>query len=179
MKTKRLVHSLCCLCLMTSSSMAGGSGLFGSYWSTEDADAGYGGGIKAIVGDGRLALELRGTYFGDLTDDVGPADIDLQAIPAEAGLLFTLGETADVVFHIGAGGGYYFLDSDQGDIDDEIGWYASGGLDLKITPNVALFAEAVYRQVEGTAPDDQFEDIDGNVDFSLNGAGVNVGLAFR
>src|SRR5688572_12364374 len=96
---------------------------FGSYWDTSDADQAFGFGTRL-----RFArfVELRATYFRDATADAEPdsLDFDVSVIPVEAGFAFQFAQDAPFSPYVGAGGGYYLLNSSDVEIDDEVGWYA-------------------------------------------------------
>ena len=167
---------------------AGGLGIYGANWSPNDADAGYGAGAKLQFGD-TVAIELRGSYFQDLSDDVDSVglDVDLEVIPLEVGLVIKIPTGGAITPYIGGGGGYYKMEVEAEnilgqkqtiDIDDEIGWYAVGGLEIAISDGVALFGEAQYRQVEATAQGDDVDEIEEDVDIDLTGIGFNAGLLF-
>ena len=170
--------------LGASMASANGLGVYGSYWDTKDADSGFGGGAKLSMSFGQyFAVEARGTYFNDLSKDEGPLNVDLQVIPVEAGLVLNMPLSDAVTPYIGGGGGYYFLkaDTDAGsvDIDDEVGWYAIAGLEIKLSDAVALFAEGKYTGVEGTAKNDNVDNIVDKVDIDLSGFGGNAGLLLK
>jgi hypothetical protein len=98
-------------------------------------------------------------------------------IPVDAGvgLKFDLSDMLEI--YGGGGATYYFLDSDLGDIDDEVGWYLEGGVELGIAEGFGVFAEVLWRQVEGTVEDDDVTLDD--IDIDLEGVAVNVGVVLR
>lgn len=157
-------------------------GVFGSYWSTEDADNALGGGAKLRLG---RFVELRGTYFSDVTADTDPErfDFEVSAIPIEAGLRFDFAENEAFSPYVGGGASYYLLDTSEGDIDDEVGWYAVVGAEFARQPSgLGLMAEAIYRGVEATVTEDSdgFPDhLHDDVNLNLDGFGVNAGLVWR
>lgn len=156
--------------------------VFGSYWNTQDADNALGGGAKLRFG----IVELRGTYFSDVTADTDPErfDFEVQAIPLEAGLAFKFAENDTISPYVGGGAGYYMLDTNIGDIDDEVGYYAVVGADFGNfgSSGLAINAEAIYRSMEATVRNEEDltdPDIDEDVALNLDGLGVNVGLTWR
>ncbi len=171
------------LCVMGIGGMAmadSGLGIFGAYWDTDDADDAFGAGAKLKLGTDPAYFVARGTYYDDLIDDKGFGDLDLEAIPVDVGLEFG-GELSDSIsLYVGGGVSYYFLKLDGvGDVDDEIGWYASAGLDIRLSERVSLFGEALWRGIEGTVEDDDLDEITGDVDLDLSGFCFHVGLLFR
>ena len=170
--------------------------LFGSYWQPSDFDDTAGGGLRLRLGGGAVQLELRGTYYPDITedlndlldtDDSGLDDFELKAIPAEAGIIFHFAQGSNVSPYIGGGATYYLLDTNIGEVKDEAGFYVTGGIRVGgDNGGVGFLAEALYRNVEGSVkfdPDD-FDDID-DVDFDdefdldLSGFAANIGVVFR
>jgi hypothetical protein len=151
-------------------------GIFGSYWTPKDGDETFGAGAKVKGGLGPFYLSLRGTYFNDITEDVGD-DVELRVIPLDAGVGLQLDLIDVIEIYGGVGATYYFMDIDGASIDDEIGWYLEAGVELTITKHASVFGEAVWRHVEGTIKD---RDIDrSRVDVNLEGLGFNVGIVFR
>ena len=168
---KRLVMAASVLLVGTGLAFGSGVGLFVSQWDpdVDHADSTTGGGAKLTLGD-TIALELRGSYFDD--------DI-LTLIPADVGLALNipLGDTP-IALVLQGGGSWYFLDSDLGDVDDEAGWYAGGGVEITLADNIAVFAEAQYRSLDYTAPDDDADDLDRNED-SLEAMTYSGGLSLK
>lgn len=162
---------------LASAASAFDLGVFGSFWDTKDADQTYGAGAKLRLG----FLELRATYYADVTADVDPEDLDFEisAIPLEAGITLKFLKQAVVSPYVGAGGGYYMLDTNAGDIDDEVGYYLLGGLDIG-QGIVAFNVEGVYRYFEATIDEGQdFPELEEDVNLDLGGLSINAGVVFR
>ncbi len=167
--------------------------IFGSWWDTEELGETAGGGIKLETGQ-TFQLQFRASYYPDLTEDFGQLidedddffKFELEAIPLEAGIKLNLGGGSVRPF-IGGGATYFLLDSNFGEIDDEVGYYLTAGLELGGGGGgVGFFAEALYRNVEGTLnfdPEDieDIEDveIEDEVAIDLSGLAVNAGIVFR
>lgn len=184
------------LLVPASSALASGLSIYGSYWDTDALDDTAGAGVKFSIPLGQtLNLDLRGTYYepfdrdalqdeiDDLFDD-GPNpdreifDSEISIIPLEAGLSFNLGQSS-IQPSIGAGVSYFLLDSDLGEIDDEVGWYANAALNFASQGSVGFFLEGVYRSAEGEVTEDE-DDIDfDRVTFDLDGISANAGVVFR
>ncbi|HKI01035.1 MAG TPA: hypothetical protein VKK31_03560 [Thermoanaerobaculia bacterium] len=151
---------------------------FGSYWDTEDADQALGAGAKISFG----IFEVRGTYFSDVTADTEPEsrDFEVSAIPIEAGLAFKFAQGERFTPYVGGGAGYYLLDTSRGDIDDEVGYYAVLGADIKNASGLGFLVEGIYRNMEATVRGDLDDnpDLDEDVDIQLGGFGVNAGLVW-
>ena len=154
-------------------------GVFGSYWETADADEAIGFGTKLRFG----IVELRGTYFQDVTADVAEEEgFDVRAVPLEVGIAFKFAQDAAVSPYVGGGGGYYLLDANDFDVDDEVGFYVVAGADFgRQSSGMAFNVEAIYRSMEATLREasDGLPEIDEEVDLDLGGLGLNAGLVFR
>ncbi len=116
------------LCLLATGAMVPAAGyaqgesslaLYGSYWDTEDADDTWGAGATWRWG----VLELRGTYYEDVTSDRDGLDIEVEDIPIEAGAAWSFAPESNFNPYISGGVSYHILDTNVGDIDDEFGWY--------------------------------------------------------
>ena len=179
---KTILFAAAALALIAGPAAATDFGLYGAYWNTQDADEALGAGAKLRLG---RFVELRGTYFSDVTADTDPErfDFEVSAIPLEAGLRFDFAENETFTPYVGGGAGYYLLDTTEGDIDDEVGWYAVLGGEFARRPSgLSFMAEAIYRQMEATVKEDRdgFPDhIHDDVTFQLDGLGVNAGLVWH
>jgi len=167
--------------------------LFGSYWDTRDADETFGGGVAFAwnFGESPLGLELRGTYYQELSDDpVGNLFDDdepffeensLQAIPVEAGLRYNFNPRGNFNPWISGGVSYIFLDVSDvegAEIDDETGWYAGLGSRFGDRDGANFFAQVLYRATEATVQRDRGEGVDlqDRVNIELDGVTVNAGI---
>lgn len=198
---KKLLLATAALAILASPAYGSGFEIYGSYWDVDSADEAIGGGLSfwfPIIGD-TVDLQLRATYFeetrnnvlddfDDLPDDLDElfAENNLEVIPVEAGLRFNFAEGAAFSPYIGGGASYFLLDTNFGEVDDEVGWYANGGFAFGDGNGADFFVEAIYREVEGTLevdiddvddPDD-VEILDG-AKIDLSGIGANAGVVFR
>lgn len=179
---KTLLFAAAALALMAGPAAATDFSVYGAYWNTQDADEALGVGAKLRLG---RFVELRGTYFSDVTADTDPErfDFEVSALPLEAGLRFDFGENESFTPYVGGGAGYYRLDTTEGDIDDEVGYYAVLGAEFARQPSgLGFMAEAIYRNMEATVTedDDGFpDDIRDDVILRLDGLGVNAGIVWR
>jgi outer membrane protein W len=82
-----------------------------------------------------------------------------------------------IVPYVGAGVGYYLFDTDQGDIDDEVGFFPLVGLEVGLQ-RVSILAEARWLFLEADVDSAQAELAD-LTKADLDGLGVNVGLLLR
>jgi hypothetical protein len=86
--------------------------------------------------------------------------------------------------YLGGGASYFLLDTNQGEVSDEVGWYGKAGLEFGNDPTGArFFAEAMYRDVTGTVKSHRNEpgspEVVDKVDLQLRGVGANVGVIWR
>jgi hypothetical protein len=194
---KLLLAAAAVAALVAAPANAADFSVFGSYWDTDVAGDTAGGGINLGIPLGEVVgLELRATYFEELTDDPLENAFDsddpvfqeagINVTPVEVGVRFNIPSGAAVRPYFSAGAGYYLLDSDFGEVDDEVGYYGALGLEFGDDEGMAFFAEALYRKAEGEVrldPQDIDDiddiDIDDRATFDLDGVGVNAGLRWH
>lgn len=167
----RWMAVLCVVMVGTAASYGTDLGVFASRWDPDEGEKsdGVGGKLVFDLADS-LGLEFRGTYFDE---DV------LTVIPADAGLVLRIPLAESAVSLFGSGGGtWYFLDTDAVDIDDEVGWYAGGGIEIRIADGAALFAEAHYRSVEYTATGDDPDELEER-DIEVKATTYSAGLLLK
>jgi hypothetical protein len=194
MKSRPIFHLLLGTCLLATPLVAADFSIHGSYWETDVAgDAGGGGFVLGLPFNEHIGVDLRATYFEELTDDpLGNAfdsdaevfqDQGIQAMPLEAGLRFTFATGSSFRPYIGGGGSYFLLDSDFGEISDELGYYAVAGATVGDDEGAQFYFEGTWRKATAEVeldPED-IEDIpdieiDEHADLDLDGLGVNVGV---
>lgn len=188
------------LALAAAPASAANFSIFGSYWDTADVGGTGGGGIElAFPIAGAFGLELRGTYYQELSD--APVDalfdnndpvfrkVGIQAIPAEVGARFTF-PVAGGSWEpwVSAGASYMFLDVSNSTVkvDDETGWYASLGSRFGNPDGLGFMAEVLYRNSRATVKRDpnSVDDLDDihlrdRARIDLDGAAVNAGINWR
>jgi len=85
--------------------------------------------------------------------------------------------------YIGGGASYIFLDTTEGQIDDEVGWYAVAGGDFgHLSSGLSFNAEAIYRSVDATVQENHHglpSDVTDKAHIDLSGLGANVGVVWR
>ena len=166
---------------------AGGLGGFGSWWDSQDYGALYGGGVRLgfEVFSG-LALEARVSYLvsedRDEIVDGRTVSTELELVPLEAAVTWTLDVSDALKPYVGAGAGYYLKNVDwkaddvidEADDKDSVGYFALAGLNV-VLGNVVLFGEAKYNIVQN---DDEWrwQGSDTKQKNSLDGFAANVGL---
>jgi hypothetical protein len=186
--------------VVAAPAFAGGFYAFGSYWDVSDLGSAAGAGVKLSIPMGAVVnFDLRGTYYEQYeSDDFFDRLIDdedspfrqnaVDVLPIDAGLSFNLSPRGNFTPTLGGGVSYFLLDTDRGSVDDEVGWYANGGLEFASQGSVGFFAEAIYRSATGTvesSPEDfrDVDDIEGidfdDVDIDLDGFGANAGIVWR
>ena len=194
---KKLLLAAAALAFLAAPAAAMDFSVYGSYWDTDVAGDAAGGGIGfGFPFNDVMSLELKATYFEELTDDPLENAFDsndpvfqeagINVTPLEAGLRFEIPAGDAVRPYFSAGVGYFLLDSDFGEVDDEVGYYGTFGLEFGDEEGTSFFAAATYRKVEGEVrlDPDQLDDID-DIDiqdratFDLDGVGANVGVRWH
>ena len=155
-------------------------GIFGAYQDTQDAGHGYGGGVKL---DFARFITLRATYLGDITSGTrfsDSNDLKLRVLPLEAGLQYKFQPDANFSPYLGGGASYFLLDTNRGNIDDELGWFAVAGADIKTQHSFGITLEAIYRSVDTTVRDNgNSTTLSDKVNLQLRGFGANAGLVWH
>lgn len=172
------------------------------YWDAKDADLldedGFAGAnlIVRFQPSAYLGIDLRvggsGVWDGKTYYVDGrkyETDVTLSCCPVEVGLLLMLPLGDTVTLYAGPGAGYYFYDIDietsskhghhyhsewhrHIELEDDFGWYAVGGLKVKLGSSVSLFGEVRYTDTETSLKDDDSEK------FDASGVGVQAGIMF-
>ena len=166
---------------------AGGLGVFGSWWDSQDYGALYGGGVRfgAEIFSG-LALEARASYLVSESQDAvvegRNVSTELELVPLEAAVTWTLDVSDALKPYVGAGAGYYLKNVDwkaddvidEADDKDSVGYFALAGLNV-VLGNVVIFGEAKYNVVQN---DDEWrwQGSDVEQQNSLDGFAANIGL---
>jgi hypothetical protein len=174
MHWKRLVTGLIALVLVSAPARAGSFGFYGSYWDSDQADSSAGGGGRIGFNFVKfLELEFHGTYYSSFSTDVGGQSVDVKAKPVDGGLRVNFLPSAPINPYVGAGVTRYFLDTDQGAIDDKNGIYGEAGLDLG-SGNARFFLEAMWRKMDATISLASFDR-----DTQFDGIAANAGFLWR
>lgn len=179
------------LFVLPSVHASGGIGAFGSWWDSKDYGALYGGGARLgfEIFSG-IALEARVSYLtSESQDDViegRNVSTELELVPLEALVTWTLDVSEAIKPYIGAGAGYYLKNVDwkssasdvidDAEEKDSVGYFALAGLDIELG-SVILFGEAKYNIVQD---DDEWrwQGSDTKQKNSLDGFAANIGLKF-
>jgi hypothetical protein len=180
--------------LCAASAGAADFSIHGSYWDTDAAGDTAGGGLTlGLPFNDVIGVDLRATYYEELTDDPlrNAFDTDdpvfqdqgIQVMPLEAGLRFTFSPGSAFRPYIGAGGSYFLLDSDFGEVSDELGYYAVAGATIGDDEGAQFYFEGLWRKATAEVeldPEDLEDvddiEVDDHADLDLDGLGVNVGV---
>jgi hypothetical protein len=164
---------VCISVFMPQLSSAIDVGAMGSYWTLEDSDNGgtwgVGGKVSIPLFTEYLKPQIRAYWFPDV-DDKFDGKVDI--IPVDIGPVISFNPDGEINPYITGGTGYVFISGEEEDIDDDYGYYAGGGVELKALGPVEFFAEVLYRFLELDA-NDRWSDED---EVEMNGLTVNVGL---
>ena len=198
-KTTLAFAALALACVFTAPAQADYElGIFGSpYWAPDDTDEVAGGGLAfEIPINSNWGVDLRGSYFEETKPDAFEEAIELgdedspfrenglEVVPLEVGGRYNFAPESKVRPYAGAGVGYYLLDTDFGEVNDEGGYYGLLGLGIGNPDKANFFVEANYRRMEATVERDpdtigEFEGFDEDVGIDLDGLGFNVGVTWR
>ena len=164
---------------------AGGLGPTIAAWSIEEADNDVGFGVKWEIDLGpRWDLEVRGAHLDGYTATIDGVDFALDIFPVDLGLAYNFNKDARVGPFVGFGVSYLLLDADatvagepaSARVRDEFGFYGVAGVEVDLVANLALFAEAVYRQAKGAVQGDDLGSTFVDVAIDYSGPGAQVGL---
>jgi opacity protein-like surface antigen len=192
-----LVTAILAAALAGSPMRAADFALMGSYWNTDAAGDAAGGGISlGLPINDTFGFELRATYFEELTDDPFRNAFDsddpvfqdqgIQVLPLDAGVRLTFAPGGWARPYVGGGVSYFLLDSDFGEIADELGYYAVVGATLGDGEGTDFFVEGLWRKATAQVEIDpeRLDDIDdldveSRADVDLEGLGVNLGFRWH
>lgn len=159
---KRVLLAMGLSALMAAPSSAGGIGVLGAWWDTDDVDEEAGMGLELdIPMSPRVDLQLRGSYYDQLEAEMNGRPVTVRAAPLDLGLAWHfLAPSSRVRPRVEGGVTYYSLASDiddvgveSGRIEDELGYYGGAGLDVRLTGDWAVYGDALYRsgkaEIEG------------------------------
>ena len=164
-----------------------GLGVFASRWDSQDYGTLTGYGVRLgwnVVEP--LSLEARASYLvSEDRDDVVEGRLvstEMELVPLEAAVTWTLDVSDALKPYVGAGAGYYLKNVDwkaddvidEADDKDSVGYFALAGLNV-VLGNVVLFGEAKYNVVQN---DDEWrwQGSDVEQQNSLDGFAANIGL---
>lgn len=171
--------------LVAAPSFAGGVGVFGAWWDTDNVDEEIGLGVEIDVPmSPRVDLQLRGSYYDQLEAEMNGRRVTVRAVPLDLGIAWHfLPPESRVRPRVEGGVTYYSLASDirdvgveSGRIEDEAGYYGGAGLDVHLAGDWAIYGDALYRsgkaEIEG-------EGLHGFSVRDLDLAGVSLHLGFK
>jgi len=174
MNLKKLAMVMGILALVSVPTQAGSFGVYGSYWSSDEASNSWGAGARVGFDFSKwVELEFHGTYYPDFGAEGFSEDIEVRAIPVDGGLKFNFLPGKMVNPYAGLGVTYYFLDTNPGEIDNETGIYGEGGLDFG-GENARFFVEAMWRKVDASIRLDSFQR-----DVAFDGIDWHAGVVWR
>lgn len=174
MNWKNFAIALAALAVFSVPAHAGSFGLYGSYWDSDQADSSKGGGVRAGFNFVKyLELDFHGTYYPSFSTDVQGQMVDVKAKPVEGGLRVNLLPGGPINPYVGAGVSYFFLDTDQGEIDNQSGIYGQAGLELG-GEGSRFFVEALWRKMDTTITLAAFDR-----DTQFDGLAANAGFTWR
>ena len=168
--------------LAASTVAADGFSVFGSYDEATDQEEVLGFGFRySFGGDSGLLADITVTIFEDADEEYVVGDVlydggtvvpdKLELIPIDLGRVNP---------SLGAGVTWFMTDYEIARVDDEVGFYAMGGLSLRATESLAAFLEVRYRQTEVTTIYDDQDVFRERVelDTDIGGVGGSVGVTW-
>jgi hypothetical protein len=142
-------------------------GIMASWWNMDEANEdGFGVGLRSKMQIIPLiAIDTRASW-------IKFSDADLNVYPLEATGIVKLG-----MLYAGIGAGYYIFDADEGDLENNFGWYLVGGIDI------GLGGFGVFGEVKWTMLSADIEGVDPDIDdvptsLEADGIGFNLGVMF-
>ena len=186
---KKAAVALGILALLASPSWASEIGAMISFFSTDDADDAFGGGIRVDWSvNESVDIQFRASVYDSLEHAIPGHLFTVEAVPVEAGVAYNFNPQGQVNPYVGGGGSFFLLDNDRvpvefegeghrGRMENEMGWYLVGGLEMPVRENMIVFLEAMYRQVSATIEGDDFGQVSER-EFDMDGPTVNLGIAF-
>ncbi|MGB3562366.1 MAG: outer membrane beta-barrel protein [Thermoanaerobaculia bacterium] len=192
---RRVLIALAAVVILAAPSWAkgGGAGFFGTWADSTDAGNTYGGGGIVEFGLGaHWDMQFRGTRYVEFSTDFllpfddgdvdGVRSQDFDVTVLELGVAYNFNSSGNLVPYVGGGFSYLLFDLDPpqaGEIKDEGGFYALGGVEIALGETWGLFVEGMYRNVKATLKGDDlgFQPVDHEV--NMSGGAVNVGLKFN
>lgn len=181
---KRLLVVLGLSVLTAAPSFAGGVGVFGAWWDTDDVDEEAGLGLELdIPMSPRVDLQLRGAYYDQLATEINGRPVTIEAAPLDLGVAWHFLEPSSRVRpRIEGGLTYYSLASDindvgveSGRIEDEAGYYGGVGLDVRLAGDWAVYCDALYRSGKAEIEGEGLRGFSVQ-DLDLNGVTVHLGI---
>lgn len=181
---KKVLTIASLLALVALPSWAGGVGVMGSSWNTDEAGNSSGGGIKIEFDVGPvLDFELRSAWLEELEFSAQGEAFSLEAVPVDVGLSYEFLEDSNRIRpFLGGGLSFIFLNAKAASdttfrVDDEAGFYVVTGLEGAVNERFEGFVELLYRDASAAFRSDGFL----NRDFSdfgadLTGAAFNLGV---
>ena len=174
MPFNRIATTLAALALFVVPAHAGSFGLYGSYWDADQADSSKGGGARMGFNFVKyLELDFHGTYYPSFETDVNGQMVEVKAKPVDGGLRVNLLPGGPVNPYVGAGVSYFFLSTDQGEIDNQTGIYGQAGLEFG-GEGARFFLEALWRKMDTTVTLAAFDR-----DTEFDGLAANAGFTWR
>ena len=164
MKRFYISATLAVLLLGAATPPAHAIGVFASWWNIDKSnDDGFGFGIRQEVPLTPLfAIDTNVSWLKF-------NDSDTNVFPLEAAGLARLG-----LFYGGLGVGYYIFDAKNGNVDNNFGWYAVGGVKIALA-SFGVFGELKYTKLSADIKDVKpGSGLPTSID--ADGMGFNVGV---
>lgn len=187
--TRPLILVTLLAALAAGPAVAGGSiGLMIAAWDTQDADTDNGLGAKVDFDiGGPFAVTVRYADFDGFTALAAGRLLELQAAPLDLGVVYNFESQPRINPYVGAGLTSTNFDArvvasplprqERVRLSDEPGWFAVGGLEVKVSNRLAVFGEALYRQTKAEVEGEGLDSF-AKVQLDFAGPAGSVGLLF-
>jgi hypothetical protein len=164
------------ICVLAAPAWAGGGfSLFGAYSEVNDDASAPGAGVRLSVGGENWLGDLTWTWFENQDDVVTIAGIEdgIQVVPTDLGVRYLFDSRGSAKLYVGAGVTFFYVNLDDGNVDNAIGGYAMAGFNFG-HGRTMFFAEAIYRYGSTDVSYGAADSISGSMD--VGGFGANVGV---
>jgi hypothetical protein len=177
---RRILMLTLVTCMLAAPASAGGFALFGSWYEANDRDDSGGVGGRIEIGD-TWSFDLGVTWYGEVKGPFTGSGVEItefRVLPVDVGVGYRFRSTVRVTPFVGAGASVFFLDTEPGRIDNQVGWYVRGGLDFRLFGNFYLLGEVFWREAEAEVKIDDGIDVE-RTDIDVGGLGFNLGVVWR
>ena len=168
------------ICILAVPAWAGGGySLFGAWTEINEDASAPGAGMRLSVGGQNWVGDLTWTWLQqqDGVSTIAGFEDSLQVIPTDLGVRYLFNTQGSFKPYIGAGGTFFYVNLNDGSVDNTFGGYAMLGFSLGQS-RTKFFAEAIYRygKSDVTYYLTPVSTVTGSMD--VGGFGVNVGVAW-
>ena len=177
---RRILMLTLVTCLLAAPAYAGGFALFGSWYEANDRNDAGGFGGRVEIGD-TWSLDIAATWYGEVKGPFTNSGVEVtefRVLPVDIGVGYRFKVAGAVTPFVGGGASVFFLDTEPARIDNQVGWYVRGGIDINLFGNFYVLGELFWREAEAELKIDDAGNVD-RTDIDVGGWGANVGVVWR